>query len=92
MPGLARIRQNRKVVFVRGHVGKRVGHITEFLKAVGIMRAQFAGNSMGGTMLLTVAAVQNVPWPIDRMVIVSGRWQHPGQCGQAIAQRLRLYT
>jgi pimeloyl-ACP methyl ester carboxylesterase len=52
--------------------GKRVGHMTDFLKAAGIKKAHFIGNSMGGTMLITVATFVPCPWPIDRMVVVSG--------------------
>ena len=52
--------------------GKRVGHITDFLKAVGIRKAHFIGNSMGGTMLITVATMDPSPWPLDRIVVVSG--------------------
>lgn len=51
---------------------KRVDHIAAFLRAVGIFRAHFMGNSMGGTMLLEVAAMEKSPWPIDRLVAVCG--------------------
>lgn len=51
---------------------KRVSHITAFLRALGISRAHFVGNSMGGTMLLEVAASANLPWQIDRLVAVCG--------------------
>src|SRR5262245_55950028 len=36
--------------------GLRIRHITAFLKALGIERAHFIGNSMGGGMLASVAA------------------------------------
>ena len=52
--------------------GKRVEHITAFLNAMGVSKAHFMGNSMGGTMLITVATLDPCPWPIDRMVVVSG--------------------
>ena len=64
--------------------GKRVSHITEFLKTVGIMRAHFAGNSMGGTMLLTVATMAPCPWPIDRMVIASGGGSIPDNAARQL--------
>lgn len=52
--------------------GKRVSHITAFLNAVGIEKAHFIGNSMGGTMLIAVATWDPCPWPLDRIVVVSG--------------------
>jgi 2-hydroxymuconate-semialdehyde hydrolase len=52
--------------------GKRVSHITAFLNAVGIEKAHFIGNSMGGTMLITVATWDPCPWSLDRIVVVSG--------------------
>ena len=50
----------------------RVNHIAAFLRHVGIDRADFIGNSMGGTVLVNVAALEDPPWPIARMVLVSG--------------------
>ncbi len=52
--------------------GFRIRHITAFLAAMGIGRAHFVGNSMGGTLLLQVAAMSPCPWPIDKAVVVSG--------------------
>lgn len=52
--------------------GFRIRHITAFLQVLGVERAHFVGNSMGGTLLLQVAATVPCPWPIDRAVIVSG--------------------
>jgi pimeloyl-ACP methyl ester carboxylesterase len=46
----------------------RIDHITRFLEAMGIKKAHFIGNSMGGTMLLATAAGPRCPWPIDRLV------------------------
>jgi pimeloyl-ACP methyl ester carboxylesterase len=42
------------------------------LGCLGIERAHFVGNSMGGTLLLQVVAKVPCPWPIDKAVIVSG--------------------
>jgi pimeloyl-ACP methyl ester carboxylesterase len=52
--------------------GFRIRHITAFLHVLGIERAHFVGNSMGGTLLLQVTAKTPCPWPIDKAVIVSG--------------------
>jgi len=51
---------------------RRVRHIAAFLRQLRVAKAHFAGNSMGGSMLVTVAAMPDSPWPIDRMVIASG--------------------
>lgn len=49
----------------------RVRHITGFLKQVGIDRAHFIGNSMGGGLLAGVAAMDAPVWPIEKMVLAS---------------------
>lgn len=51
---------------------RRVRHIAAFLRRLGTAKAHFAGNSMGGSTLVTVAAMADCPWPIDRMVVASG--------------------
>jgi 2-hydroxymuconate-semialdehyde hydrolase len=51
---------------------KRVDHIAAFLRALDVSSAHFVGNSMGGTMLLEVAATPAPPWPIERVVAVCG--------------------
>jgi pimeloyl-ACP methyl ester carboxylesterase len=50
--------------------GLRVRHITAFLKQLGIARAHFIGNSMGGGMLAAVAAQETPVWPIEKMILV----------------------
>lgn len=57
--------------------GFRIRHITAFLQVMGIDRAHFVGNSMGGTLLLQVAASKPCIWPIEKAVIVSGGGQIP---------------
>ncbi|MGH2507716.1 MAG: alpha/beta fold hydrolase [Ktedonobacteraceae bacterium] len=51
---------------------KRVNHIRAFIDALCIEKAHFVGNSMGGSMLITVAAMDKPIWPMDCIVIVSG--------------------
>jgi pimeloyl-ACP methyl ester carboxylesterase len=48
----------------------RVRHIGGFLETLGIERAHFAGNSMGGGMLADVATKEKPVWPIARMILV----------------------
>ena len=50
----------------------RVRHIADFLRTLCIERAHFIGNSMAGGVLLTVAAMPEPVWPLDRIIIVSG--------------------
>src|SRR6266550_8667485 len=49
----------------------RVRHITAFLKTLGIEEAHFIGNSMGGGMLASVAAMDEPCWRIERMILAS---------------------
>jgi 2-hydroxymuconate-semialdehyde hydrolase len=51
--------------------GLRVRHVGLLLKQLGIARAHFIGNSMGGGMLAAVAAQDTPAWLIDRMVLAS---------------------
>jgi len=51
--------------------GLRVQHITALLKTLGIDRAHFIGNSMGGGMLAAVAAQDRPIWPIEKLVLAS---------------------
>ena len=51
--------------------GLRVRHIAAFLKTLGIEEAHFIGNSMGGGMLASVAAMDEPCWRIDRMILAS---------------------
>jgi len=52
--------------------GRRVRHIQAFLRPLCVDKAHFMGNSMGGSALITVAAMEPNPWPMDRIVVVSG--------------------
>jgi 2-hydroxymuconate-semialdehyde hydrolase len=52
--------------------GRRIRHIADFLRTLCIDRAHFVGNSMGGTILFMVAAMDRPAWPLNRIVIVSG--------------------
>src|SRR5258708_37150177 len=49
----------------------RVHHIAAFLKTLGVASAHFIGNSMGGGMLASVAAMAQPCWPIERMILAS---------------------
>ena len=51
---------------------RRIHHIASFLRTLYIDRAHFIGNSMGGTILFVVAAMDNPAWPLDRIIVVSG--------------------
>jgi len=52
-------------------VALRIRHIGAFLKTLGIARAHFIGNSMGGGVIARVAAMDEPCWPIDRIVLAS---------------------
>jgi pimeloyl-ACP methyl ester carboxylesterase len=47
------------------------------LTSLGIERAHFMGNSIGGSTLLTVAADPQPVWQMDRIVVVSGGGHAP---------------
>jgi 2-hydroxymuconate-semialdehyde hydrolase len=51
--------------------GLRVHQIALLLKTLGIERAHFIGNSMGGGMLAGVAAQDAPIWPIEKMILAS---------------------
>ena len=51
--------------------GLRVHHIAGLLKMLGIERAHFIGNYMGGGMLAAVAAQDRPVWPIEKMILAS---------------------
>jgi pimeloyl-ACP methyl ester carboxylesterase len=50
----------------------RIRHMAAFVRAMGVERAHFVGNSMGGTMLLFIAAMRPSPFPIEKLIAVSG--------------------
>jgi 2-hydroxymuconate-semialdehyde hydrolase len=47
----------------------RIRHIAEFLKAVGVGKAHFIGNSMGGGQLARAAVMRPPAFPIVKMVL-----------------------
>jgi pimeloyl-ACP methyl ester carboxylesterase len=47
----------------------RIRHIQNFLKTLGIPRAHFIGNSMGGGQLARAAVMEDNPFPIAKMVL-----------------------
>ncbi len=57
----------------------RVRHIASLLKTLGIERAHFIGNSMGGGMLASVAAQDQPVWPIEKMILASAGGFAPGE-------------
>lgn len=63
---------------------RRETHIAAFLQAIGIARAHFIANSMGGTMLLAAAASDPAPWPMDRIIVVAGGGDIPDNAARAI--------
>lgn len=62
----------------------RIRHITRFLEVIGIDSAHFIGNSMGGTMLLAVAAQPEPVWPIRRLIAVAGGGAVPANAAREI--------
>jgi pimeloyl-ACP methyl ester carboxylesterase len=62
----------------------RVRHITSFLRTVCVEGAHFIGNSMGGTVLLATAALCPSPWPMEKIVVVSGGGTIPDNEGRKI--------
>jgi pimeloyl-ACP methyl ester carboxylesterase len=50
----------------------RIRHMAAFVRTMGVDRAHFVGNSMGGTMLLYIAQMKPCPLPIDKVIAVSG--------------------
>jgi 2-hydroxymuconate-semialdehyde hydrolase len=63
--------------------GRRLRHMAQFLKALGIQSAHFIGNSMGGGMLADAAASSPPLWPIKKIILV-------GAGGFAPANEARL--
>jgi 2-hydroxymuconate-semialdehyde hydrolase len=57
--------------FVSGQA-RRQKHMTLLLERIGVRRALFVGNSMGGTALARVAAAGDPPWPMVGVGLVSG--------------------
>jgi pimeloyl-ACP methyl ester carboxylesterase len=55
-----------------GGQARRLWHMGRFLEALAIEQAAFVGNSMGGTLLASVAAARPPRWPIAALVLASG--------------------
>ena len=64
--------QTAKLFSFEGMWDFRIQHIASFLVEVGVERAHFIGNSMGGTMLLATAASAVPSWPLEKIVVVAG--------------------
>jgi pimeloyl-ACP methyl ester carboxylesterase len=62
----------------------RVQHIAALLRHLGVGRADFMGCSMGGTVLATMAALNDGRWPIRRAVLVSGGGRIPENGARAV--------
>lgn len=61
-----------KVHDFAGGTARRIKHMTAFLAELGIERAAFMGNSMGGSLLAQLAAAEQPVWEIEAMVLISG--------------------
>jgi pimeloyl-ACP methyl ester carboxylesterase len=55
-----------------GGAARRLRHMTLVLDELGVRRALFVGNSMGGTALARVAASHEPPWPMAGIALISG--------------------
>ncbi|MFT7473662.1 MAG: 2-hydroxymuconate-semialdehyde hydrolase [Verrucomicrobiales bacterium] len=69
--------ESAKVFDFTGMQGFRIRHIGALLETLGIPKANFAGNSMGGGQLLRAAAKPELPWPIDKMVLIGAGGRAP---------------
>ena len=63
--------ESAKIFSFDDMVGLRIRHISALLNTLGISRAHFIGNSMGGGVLARVAAMDEPVWPIERMILAS---------------------
>jgi 2-hydroxymuconate-semialdehyde hydrolase len=57
--------------FVSGSA-RRLKHMTMLVEHIGVRRALFVGNSMGGTALGRVAAAGEPKWPLAGVALISG--------------------
>lgn len=62
----------------------RIQHIARFLEVIGVPRAHFVGNSMGGGQLARAAASQPASLPVDRMVLAGAGGAAPDNDARAI--------
>jgi 2-hydroxymuconate-semialdehyde hydrolase len=63
--------ESAKIFSFDDMVSLRIRHIGALLRSLGIERAHFIGNSMGGGVLARVAAMDAPCWPIERMILAS---------------------
>jgi pimeloyl-ACP methyl ester carboxylesterase len=61
-----------KVHDFAGGTARRIRHMTAFLAEIGVDRAAFVGNSMGGSLLAQLASADDPIWEIEAMVLISG--------------------
>jgi pimeloyl-ACP methyl ester carboxylesterase len=57
--------------------GYRIDHVRRFMETLCIPSAHFIGNSFGGSLTLTVASFDPVPWKIRSIIAVSGGGNAP---------------
>ncbi|SRR5579884_1400137 len=57
--------------------GYRIDHLRRFMETLCIPSAHFIGNSFGGSLTLTVASLDPVPWNIRSIIAVSGGGHAP---------------
>jgi 2-hydroxymuconate-semialdehyde hydrolase len=50
----------------------RINHVSDLLRTLGVGKAHFVGNSMGGTLLLSVAAMDRPSWDLHKIVVIAG--------------------
>ena len=63
--------ESAKIFSFDDMVALRIRHIGAFLRTLGVDRAHFIGNSMGGGVLARVAAMDEPCWPIEKMILAS---------------------
>ena len=62
----------------------RIAHIAAFIRELGIDRAHFVGNSMGGGQLARAAVMDPCPLPIDKMVLAGAGGDAPKNAAREI--------
>lgn len=58
--------------FDRSPVAFRIKHIADLCAAIGVSGAHFAGNSLGGTLIMRALAVDPLPWPFSSACSITG--------------------
>ncbi|ANL51057.1 alpha/beta hydrolase family protein (plasmid) [Rhizobium phaseoli] len=64
--------QTAKVYDFENRRARMCWHMARFVEVMAIDKAHFVGNSMGGTLLLQMAAEKPCRLPIDRLISISG--------------------